>query len=204
MDAKKLQDAFNEGMNYAEYRQIIDQLMSEGKTTGADQSQGMLDYTALNIKRMDRGDKTVKISEESVDFLKDIPTENWLVITEAWCGDASQIVPTLAKIEAATSNINMRMIWRDENLEIMDAFLTNGTRSIPKLIRLNEDFTEVLGEWGPRPEAMHQMVLDWKEKQDMTKTEMYQKVHGAYAKDRGKETVREIMSALESTYSAQA
>ncbi|GGH72396.1 thioredoxin family protein [Phaeocystidibacter marisrubri] len=197
MDAKRLSEAFNTGWNYAEYRKMLSDLLADGKTTGPDQSEGMIEYAQLNNKRMDRGDKTVVIPAETVEALNaQSIREKWLVITEGWCGDASQIVPVLSKMEEAIDGIEVKFILRDENLDIMDAFQTNGTRSIPKVIRMNADTSEVLGSWGPRPAAMQAIVDDWKEKQDVPKSEMYARAHGAYAKDRGKETIRELTDAL--------
>lgn len=197
MDAKRLSEAFNSGWNYAEYRKMLSELLADGKTTGPDQSEGMIEYAQLNNKRMDRGDKTVVIPEETKNTLNSLPIhEKWLVITEGWCGDASQIVPVLSKMEEAVEGLEVKMILRDENLDVMDEFQTNGTRSIPKIVRMNADTFEVLGTWGPRPAAMQAIVDDWKEKQDVPKAEMYARAHGAYAKDRGKETIRELTEEL--------
>ncbi|KAB2809868.1 thioredoxin family protein [Phaeocystidibacter luteus] len=200
MEIERLVEAFKSGQTYDEYRAMLDELLADGKTTGPDQSESMINYASLNNKRMDRGDKTVKVDDSTREVLGSISGENWLVLTEGWCGDASQILPTLSKLENASDNIEMRLILRDENPDIMDAFLTNGTRSIPKIIRLNEDFTEVLGSWGPRPAAMQALVDEWKKTPEVPKSEMYTKVHGAYAKDRGKQTIAEIVNFLEQTH----
>lgn len=205
MDSQRLGEAFASGWNYTEYRKMLQDLLAEGKTTGADQSEGMINYATINQKRMDRGDKTVKISEEVLAELNAVkPREKWLVITEGWCGDASQILPTLAKMETAVSGIEMKMILRDQNLDVMDAFLTNGTRGIPKVIRLNPDTNEVIGEWGPRPAAMQVLVDEWKKTPGVPKEEMYAKVHGAYAKDRGTAVISELMEELKQSQSAIA
>lgn len=197
-----LKNAFESGRTYQEYRTMLNELLDKGLTTGQDQSEGMINYAKLNNKRMDRGDKVVKLDENWVSTVNSLDIqENWLVITEGWCGDASQIVPVLAKIEEAIPGIQMKLILRDENLEIMDAFQTNGTRSIPKLIRLDAQGNEVLGSWGPRPQLMQDMVDEWKESQAYPKEEMYAKVHGAYAKDRGKEVLGELLRELSLTYS---
>ncbi len=193
------QNVFEHAYNYSKYRRMITGLLAEGKTTGPNQGEDLIQYAMLNDKRMDRGEKTVKLSEEQADNLRGVQPENWLVLTEGWCGDASQILPVLNVIDQHSTQINVRYILRDENPEIMDVFLTNGTRSIPKIIRLNDDFTEVLGSWGPRPKQMQALVEDWKKSQDVPKEEMYMKVHGAYAKDRGKATLAEIFNFLKQT-----
>lgn len=194
---QRLREAFESGMNYHTYRNTIESWIEEGKTSGPNQKEDLIAFTALNSKRMDRGEKTIVLNEGQKTQLERLMPENWLVLTEAWCGDAGQILPALATIEDAAPHIEMRMIWRDENLDIMDQFQTNGTRGIPKLIRLNADFTEVLGSWGPRPEPMQAIVEDWKKSKEVPKEQMYVKLHGAYARDRGQEILKEIFNFLE-------
>lgn len=205
MDSQRLGEAFASGWNYTEYRKMLQELLAEGKTTGADQSEGMINYATINQKRMDRGDKTVKVSDEVQSELNEIqPNEKWLVITEGWCGDASQIIPALAKLEEAAPGVEMKLILRDENLDVMDAFLTDGSRGIPKLVRLDANTNEVIGEWGPRPAAMQEIVNDWKKTKDVPKEEMYVVLHGAYAKNRGAAVLSEMMEELKQSQSAIA
>jgi thioredoxin-like negative regulator of GroEL len=84
---------------------------------------------------------------------------HWLVLSEGWCGDAAQNLPALEKIaEHSHGKIHLRVLLRDENTELMDQWLTNGGRSIPKLIQLNAA-VEVTGSWGPRPAEAQAMVL---------------------------------------------
>lgn len=194
---QRLKEAFESGLDYHTYRNHIAALIAQGKTTGPKQSEDLIAFTDLNAKRMDRGEKTVKLPENVSAAIADQEAENWLVLTEGWCGDAAQVLPVLATFEDAAPNIHMRMIMRDENLDIMDEFLTNGTRGIPKLIRLNADFTEVLGSWGPRPADMQAIVDEWKRNQDEPKSKMYVKLHGAYARDRGQKVIEEISTLLE-------
>ena len=120
----------------------------------------------LNDRRMKRLDKTIKISEETIqEFQKVKQPQTWLVLTEGWCGDAAQNLPILDKIASDTANIDLKIVLRDENLDLMDLFLTNGGRSIPKLIALDKD-NNVLDFWGPRPTIATKMVADYKEKND--------------------------------------
>ena len=152
-------------MDYTSYRQLIDDLQSENKTTGENHSEAMLNYTKMNVVRMKRLDKTIKLTEDSLKRLKEIQSPQiWLVLTEAWCGDAAYSVPVMEKFAQINANISLKIILRDEHLDIMDAFLTFGARSIPKLLVLNAETLEVVATWGPRPEEAQQMVLDSKEK----------------------------------------
>ena len=147
--------------DYKSYRTLIVDLYEAGKTTGPIQNDLMLDYTHLNIARMKRLDKTTKLKAEALSLIEKIDQPiTWLTLTEAWCGDAAQVIPVMEKIAAETPNLSTKYILRDENLEIMDAFLTNGGRSIPKVIFLKTMNWEVLGSWGPRPTQAQQMVMD--------------------------------------------
>ncbi|WP_215226352.1 thioredoxin family protein [Echinicola shivajiensis] len=185
-------------MNYAQYRELIDQLLVENKTTGEDHSERMLDFTRLNIQRMKRWDKTAKISEEAVHLVKLIDRKQiWLVITEGWCGDAAQIVPYFEKLASYTDGIEVRYILRDQNLAVMDEYLTNGGRSIPKLIALDAEDLEEMFEWGPRPKELQEMILDHKrDPKGVSSEEFKKKIHLWYAKDKNKALEQEIVALL--------
>lgn len=147
-------------MTYEVYRQLTNDLLAQHKTTGANQSEALVHYTQLNVVRMNRLDKTTILTAESLEQLAQITQPQiWLVLTEAWCGDASQIVPVLHKLATANENITLRFILRDEHLDIMYAFLTHGARSIPKLIALDANSLEVFAAWGPRPMLLQNIIL---------------------------------------------
>ena len=108
---------------YQEYRNLVSTLLSNGKATGPNQSKGLTNYSLLNDKRMKRLDKTIKINEETTNLLKDIKEpQTWLLITEGWCGDAAQNLPVIHKMAELNKNINLKIVLRDENLELMDLF----------------------------------------------------------------------------------
>src|SRR5258708_31837956 len=152
-------------MTYAEYKKLIDDLLAEGKTTGPNQSVAMFGYGKLNRQRMHRLEETVEIGERTKIAAKKIMRAMiWLVITEGWCGDAAQNVPVIEKIAAESDKIETRYILRDENLELMDQFLTNGARSIPKLIALDAETLEVFGSWGARPAPAQKLFVDMRAK----------------------------------------
>lgn len=147
---KKYLDA---SMSFSEYAELIDRLLSEGRTTGPKQSETMVNFTRLNRQRMNRLEKTIELGET----IKKALAENerpqiWLTITEGWCGDAAQNIPAIEKIAAESDIIETRYILRDENPELIDRYLTKGARSIPKLIALDRETLEVLWTWGARPE----------------------------------------------------
>lgn len=151
------------GITYGEYLQLITDLLANDKTTGDNHSQTMLDYTILNLRRMTRLDKTIGLHPDLLKAIHSLsePWE-WVVLTEAWCGDAAQNIPLLAKIAEAAPTITLRLLLRDENLDVMDAYLTNGGRGIPKLICLKPDTLEEIGTWGPRPRPAQTMMEEFK------------------------------------------
>lgn len=190
-------ELFESGYSYESYRKLIDELLTEDKTTGDNHSEDYLNYTKMNVQRMNRMDKTIDLSDELRSKLKDLPCKlNWLVLTEAWCGDAAQNVPILAKIAAQSDNINLRLLLRDEHLEIMDQYLTNGGRAIPKLAVFDEQFNE-LATWGPRPDEVQEMVLENKRTEKLPYQEFAKVVQKWYAKDKGKSLQLEIQELLE-------
>lgn len=115
-----------------------------------------------------------------------------LVLAEDWCGDASNTVPVLARLADAVPELELRVLRRDEHPEVMDRYLTNGSRSIPVVIALNEEFGEV-GHWGPRPTELQSWVLT--NRQTIPKSELYPQVRRWYARDRGESTLREVLAA---------
>jgi hypothetical protein len=115
-----------------------------------------------------------------------------LVLAEDWCGDASNTVPFLARWASQTPGVELRILRRDEHPEVMNRYLSNGSRSIPIVIVLDEDFEE-LGHWGPRPIALQKWVME--NRGSMPKAELYPQVRKWYAKDRGETTLREVLDA---------
>lgn len=172
-------------MTFAEYIKLIEDLLREGKTTGPNQSEAMFNYGKLNRQRMQRLEKTAEIGESLREKARNIERRQiWLVITEGWCGDAAQNIPLIEKIaEASGGKIETRYILRDENLELMDAYLTHNARSIPKLIALDAETLEELGTWGPRPAAAMNLFFELRER-GMEKPLMMENLQRWYIADK--------------------
>lgn len=172
--------------NYKEYRELIEFLLEKNKTTGENHSELMLHYTKMNVHRMRRLDKQIELKDELVRRLQNITRPMiWLVLTEGWCGDAAQIVPVIQKMSDQTKMIQVRYILRDENLDIMDQFLTDGrSRSIPKLICLNSQTLDVLGEWGSRPEPAQQLFMSLRASDEYSSRNRAERLHKWYADDK--------------------
>lgn len=155
--------AWRSSMTYREYRNTIGSLLVQNKTTGPNQSPEYIQYTRLNAHRMNRLDKTLELDPTLVDKMDQVnETTGWLVITEAWCGDAANSIPVLEMMAAANEAVEMRLVLRDEHPELMDHFMTEGGRSIPKLIAFRKSDGHLQYEWGPRPEPAQQLMREYK------------------------------------------
>jgi hypothetical protein len=149
--------------SYVKYRAIVSDLLKSRKVTGNQQSEQLTHYTQLNEARMNRLDKKTVIYQDNIKKLLSLKKYYvWLVISEGWCGDAAQILPILNKMAAMTKQIDLRIVLRDENDSLMNQFLTNGARSIPKLIVLEPDTYKVLCSWGPRPKGATDLITSYK------------------------------------------
>lgn len=198
MEKCLIKNSLKRGVAYTTYRTLIKGLLVEGKSTGKEQSQDLLNYSKLNDARMDRLDKKIKILEETQNELSGL-TENFsfLVLAEGWCGDAAQILPVLNKMAEATPKIEMKVVCRDENEVLMDAFLTNGNKAIPKVIVLNNK-NEVVDSWGPRPTIATKMVQDYKEKHGGLDAEFKKDLQVWYNKNKGVNVQTDIVNLLKS------
>jgi hypothetical protein len=142
--------------------------------------------------------RTARIPEWAIAAVPAGTQRKLLVIAEDWCGDASNTVPILAKLVDAVPELELRIILRDQNSAVMDRYLTNGSRSIPIVIALDQEFREV-GHWGPRPGVLQAWVMA--NITTMPKAELYPLARKWYARDSGESTLREV---LEATYGAPA
>ena len=191
-----IQEGLHKAISYEEYRSLVTNLVAEGKSTGPNQSEALLNYSMLNDKRMKRLDKTIKLSEETITKAKALKEpQTWLILTESWCGDAAQTMPVINKIAKENENINFKVILRDENLELMDAFLTNGGRSIPKLVALDTN-NNILNSWGPRPTVATKMVSDYKKEHGNLDPQFKQDLQVWYNKDKGKSVQEDFIEFL--------
>ena len=193
IDGARLDQAYT----YAAYRQHLDELMAQHRTTGPTQTEHFLHYARLNIRRMQRLDKTMELLPELQAALRSLPQPYvWLVLTEGWCGDAAQLVPVLEAVaQASHGQLTTRYLLRDENLDLMDRYLTNGGRAIPRLIVLHTGTLAEAATWGPRP-ATAQGLLVRQQQQQVPYEEFATQLHSWYAKDRTQSTQRELLALL--------
>lgn len=186
------------GFSYAEYRVLLADLAEKGASTGPEQTEALTQYTQLNNSRMRRWDKTLKFSDEAVAKIKSVDQKiSWLVLSESWCGDASPALPVMNKITEINPNITLSIILRDENLDIMDQFLTNGGRSIPKLIAFKEEKGSVVSKWGPRSAKATRLVEDYKAEHGKLTPEFKQELQLFYNKDKGQSILEDLLLSLQ-------
>ena len=192
-----IEQSLTRSYSYQEYRNVVSTLLKEGKSTGNEQSEDLTHYSELNEVRMNRLDKTMVVPEENIKRLQEINSEMiWLVISEGWCGDAAQILPIIHKMAEQSEKIDLKIVFRDENEELMNLFLTNGTKSIPKLIVLDKNSLEVLGDFGPRPTEAKQLILDYKATHGVVDETAKTELQKWYLHDKGLSTQGEILELV--------
>jgi hypothetical protein len=182
-------------MNYREYIQkVVNELAADpGKLSNEEKE--LFEYKKLNMQRSSRIERTYDVSGELESLIKNIKDKQiWMVITEGWCGDSAQILPYIVKMAEVNSNIDLRILLRDSNPDIMDLYLTNGTKSIPRLVVFDIEGNELF-TWGPRPKVLQSLIHQWK-REGIVRPELYEKLHLWYSRDKGKEIEAEITEIL--------
>ncbi len=184
-------------MSYQAYTDLVQNLVLEHSSTGNEKTKALLNYTKLNDKRMKRWGKTVKISEDSRKIINTFSRPmTWLTITESWCGDAAHVLPVLNKIAKESEFIEMKIVLRDENPELMDAFLTNENRAIPKVIMMDRETGEILGTYGPRPSEATNYVNTFKAKHGLLTADFKEDLQHWYNTNKGQNIIEDITEIL--------
>jgi hypothetical protein len=184
---------------YAEYRKLVSDLLVNGQSTGSEQSESLTNYSKLNDARMNRLDKTIKLTDEVVSKLENLDHRYiWLVISEGWCGDAAQILPVINKMALASNKkIDLRIVLRDENEELMNQYLTNGGKAIPKVIVICKEAGIVRADWGPRPKAASELMANYKKEFGVIDEKIKTDLQLWYLADKGISVQEELMQITE-------
>ncbi|NMH87002.1 thioredoxin family protein [Flavivirga algicola] len=192
-----IKNSLNKSISYQEYRDLVRQLAIKGDTTGNEKTEALVNYTKLNDRRMKRWDKTIKLTDEALNKIKSFDEPiTWLVLTESWCGDAAHILPVLNKVSELNSNINFKVVLRDENPELMDAFLTNGGKAIPKVIMLDNNTDDVLNTYGPRPSEATNYVNRFKAMHGKLTPEFKEDLQHWYNTNKGQNIINDLTDML--------
>lgn len=191
-----IEEGLDNSYSYTEYIDLVDKLLQEGKSTTKDAGEEMTYYSKLGLQRMIRWNKRFELSGAQEKTIASYDKETtWVVLSEGWCGDAAHCLPIINKVAAANDKINLRIVLREENPELMNDFLTNGGKSIPKLIAYNPSEKTVIGTWGPRPEPAQNIFLSAKE--NNVDFETYERdLQMWYNKDKGQTVTKELLDLL--------
>ena len=173
------------------------QQIEAGEDVPQEECDPYLDYIKLNMARMKRLDRDIRLIEgfKTLQARIKIPI-TWIVLAEAWCGDVAQNLPVFARIAGEVTDIELKLLLRDQNLDVMDHYLTNGGRAIPKLICLHSADLKELGTWGPRPQEAQQIMKEYKANPIGPKDEMIKKIQLWYLKDKGVSLQNELLNLL--------
>lgn len=190
-------EARKNALTYADYRILVAKHAQSFTSTGHTQTEALSNYTVLNDRRMKRWDKTLKFTPAQEDELKNYTRPvNWLVLTESWCGDAPAAVAVMHKMAELQPAINFKLVLRDDHPQLMDAFLTNGGKAIPKLIVQNPENNAVVTSWGSRSKAAQQLVTDFKAENETITPEFINALQKWYNDNKGQAVVEELLAIL--------
>jgi hypothetical protein len=187
-----------DGISFEQFYAQADARMDDiDKSLMSEIERKKLGFAQLNQRRIYRILKTYKVNERIKEAVVNIvKPQTWMILTEDWCGDCAQNLPYLFKITQLNENIELKLLYRDQNLEIMDKYLTNGVRAIPKLIAFDSDGIELF-QWGPRPKLAEIQVSHYKKDGD-TKDQVNEKLNLWYSRNKGKALEEEFLNFLSS------
>ncbi len=193
-----VKESLSKAFSYQDYREQVATHVEYGTSSGPDKSEALSNYTLLNNSRMKRLDKTMKIEEDVLEKFKQYHKNvTWLVLTESWCGDAAHAMPVMNKLVEQAKNLDFKILYRDENKELMNRFLTNGTMSIPKLIAFDNETQEVINDWGPSPLMIMNKTKDFKAANATLTTEFKKEIQIWYNQNKGKCIARDLLKLIE-------
>lgn len=199
MNTFSLNAAARDALSAVAYRALFERIVASGEPYGPPGGGYGADYTKLNLARTRRIEKTLSVLPELHRALEQAAPQTWLIITEPWCGDSAQNLPVLQRLAELAPNIEVRIALRDQDTSLIDRFLTNGARSIPKLVAFDPATEKILFQWGPRPQAAHDLVMANKTKpavEQLSKDALAEALHRWYHENAGMDVQRELLALL--------
>lgn len=152
----------NNILSWKEYLNKFEYLLQQETHEAPYDDPAFLDYVKLNHSRLQRWLKKGEIKEELKTTIKSIDQkQTWYLITEPWCGDAAHSAPFVFLMTEENPNITLKVVLRDTPPFMIDDYLTDGGKSVPKLVIRDENEND-LYVWGPRPTACHDLYLGLK------------------------------------------
>lgn len=182
-------------MKFETYLTYFEQVLANPSQYPVYTDPDYYNYTKLNWSRMNRWLKRFEASEELKALLSNLTEkQTWILITEPWCGDAAHSVPQIYELVKHNSNIELDIQLRDEEPFLIDKYLTDGSKSIPKLI-IRRESGEDIATWGPRPDALQQLFVKMK-LEGSTLEDIKEDVQKWYNADKGVELQQELFTLL--------
>lgn len=149
-------------MDYQQYHKLVEDILENKDPQPPYNDEAYMNYTKLNQARMKRWDKQLEGNAQLIGKLKALnKPQHWIIITEPWCGDAAHIVPFLVYLAGQSDHITYDLQLRDSEPFLIDAYLTGGSKSIPKLIVRDEEQNDIF-TWGPRPQEAQSLMAKLK------------------------------------------
>ena len=182
-------------MTFQEYLDYFEQILASPEEYDPYGREEYLSYAKLNWSRMNRWLKRFEPSDATKSLIAGITeAQHWIVITEPWCGDAAHSVPQLYQIVKNNPNIDFEIQLRDKEPFLIEDYLTEGSKSIPKLIIRNDvGHDKVI--WGPRPNKLQELFEQMK-REGHEFGEMKEFMQKWYNEDKGEALQMDLLAQL--------
>lgn len=195
MDRDFLNTLRSDGLTWDEYLIAMDQAAAMDPDGLDEEDAEKLEFSKLNLHRTARIGRTWKPSDELAGLLARLERpQTWMVLTETWCGDSAQCLPMIAIMAEAAPEVTLRLMIRDDNLDVMDRYLTDGKRAIPLLVAYDDDGNKRF-RWGARP-AEAQAVITQALAEGLEKPDRLERLHLFYGRNRGRALDAEFVELL--------
>ena len=190
-------DLVASALTYEQYVELSTDRLAQGLSTTDDphyNTPEIIGFVKLNLHRMSRLHKLMGINPELRLVMARVPERwTWLVLTESWCGDAAQIVPVLHRMADESPYVEIKFLLRDQHPALMNAHLTNGGKSIPKLICVRMRDLTTVGTWGPRPAGLQALMDGWRTEK-LALIDIVERAQRWYNDDRTQATQHELLA----------
>jgi hypothetical protein len=184
-------------ISWDQYYALVKQYVETDDKPELYRNEKMLRYTGENLKRMDHVLANINIESKLYHALNAVTTPwTWIVLAEPWCGDVSQEIGALYTFSTCNENITFRILQSDSHPEVLDHYVTGGSRSIPKLICLRTETLEEVGTWGPRPAVLQKIVMDNKDRTDISFGDKVRMIHAWYGEDMTRSIQEEFIDLI--------
>lgn len=191
-----IKERFDKSLTFEQYiKKIENYLENTNPDVLNEADKHLYEFTKLNLQRMNRIRKTYSISEEMKNALSKIKNKQyWIVLTEEWCGDSAQNTPIIATIANSNPDIELKILERDDNLDIIDLYLTDGKRKIPKVILFDENGNELF-QWTERPKKASEFMTSLLNN-GTPKEKAIEELQNWYNQNKGAEIEKEFIEFL--------